>query len=116
MSFIGNGPRLIIDFELYKGSKDEGELTVAKRLLTKVIKEYKHTIDVVVYDALACNSVWINHCIESKVIPVIQVKDNNIISIKEVKTRVNKSLEKNILYDDKRKCEVNYLKKLLKWM
>lgn len=84
MSFIGSGSRLIIDFELYKGSKDsskkdEGELTVTKCLLTKITTEHKHTIDVVVYDVLACNSVWIKHCIESKVIPVIQVKDNNVI-------------------------------------
>jgi len=62
MSLIGKEPRLIIDFEMYKGTedsskKDEGELTVAKRLLSKVVKEHKHTIDVVVYDALACNSV-----------------------------------------------------------
>lgn len=67
MSLIGNEHRLIIDFKLYKGSedsskKDEGELTVAKRLLSKVAKEHKHTIDVVVYDALAGNSSWINHC------------------------------------------------------
>ena len=58
MSLIGKEPRLIIDFEMYKGTedsskKDEGELTVAKRLLSKVVKEHKHTIDVVVYDALA---------------------------------------------------------------
>ncbi len=90
---------LIIDFEMYKGTedsskKDEGELTVAKRLLSKVVKEHKHTIDVVVYDALACNSIWINHCLKSKVIPVIHVKDNNVTSIKEVKTKINKGISK----------------------
>ena len=67
-----------MDFELYKGSedsskKDEGELTVAKRLLSRVAKEHKNTLDVVVYDALACNSSWINHCTANQVIPVIHV-------------------------------------------
>jgi hypothetical protein len=42
----------------------------------------------------AGNSIWINHCHESKVIPVIHVKDNNIISIKEVKTKINKGISK----------------------
>ena len=111
MSLIGKEPRLIIDFEMYKGTedsskKDEGELTVAKRLLSKVAKEHKHTIDVVVYDALACNSVWINHCIKSKVIPVIHVKDNNVTSIKEVKTKINKGISKEGWHDHKRDCDV----------
>ena len=111
MSLIGKEPRLIIDFKLYKGSmdsskKDEGELTVAKRLLNRVTKEHKHTIDVVVYDALACNSNWINHCKENQVIPVIHVKDNNVTSVKEVKTRINKSIVKEVWQDEKRACEV----------
>ena len=111
MSLIGKEPRLIIDFELYKGSedsskKDEGELTVAKRLLGRVAKEHKHMIDVVVYDALACNSSWINHSIANKVIPVVYVKDNNITSIKEAKTKINKSSKKEVWQDEKRDCEV----------
>lgn len=111
MSLIGKEPRLIIDFELYKGTedsskKDEGELTVAKRLLSRVAKEHKHTIDVVVYDALACNSSWINHCLANNVTPVVHVKDNNITSIKEVKTRINKSNVKEVWKDEKRECEV----------
>lgn len=62
MSLIGKEPRLIIDFELYKGiedssKKDEGELTVAKRLLSRVVKEHKHAIDVVVYDALVAGLI-----------------------------------------------------------
>ena len=36
----------------------EGEQNVAKRLLTDVVSVHKKLIDVVVYDALACNSVW----------------------------------------------------------
>lgn len=71
MSLIGKEPRLIMDFELYKGTedsskKDEGELTVAKRLLSRVAKEHKSMIDVVVYDASTCNSSWINHCISKR--------------------------------------------------
>lgn len=111
MSLIGKEPRLIIDFELYKGSedsskKDEGELTVAKRLLSRVVKEYKNTLDVVVYDALACNSSWINHCTVNKVTPLVHVKDNNIGSIKEVKAKINKSDVKEVWQDKKRECEV----------
>ncbi|HHT97715.1 MAG TPA: hypothetical protein GXZ90_07460, partial [Clostridiales bacterium] len=36
--------------------------TVAKRLLEKVRQTYNSMVDIVVYDALACNSIWINHC------------------------------------------------------
>lgn len=48
MPLIGKEPRLIMDFELYKGTKDsskkdEGELSVAKRLLCRVRKAHKHT-------------------------------------------------------------------------
>lgn len=111
MSLIGREPRLIMDFELYKGSedssrKDDGELTVAKRLLSRVVKEHKNILDVVVYDALACNSSWINHCMDNKVIPVVHVKDNNITSIKEVQTKINKSDVKELWQDKKRGCEV----------
>ena len=111
MSLIGKEPRLIIGLELYKGTedsseKDEGELTVAKRLLSRVCKEHKNTLDVVVYDALACNSSWINYCMNHKVIPVVHVKDNNITSIKEVKTKINKSDVKELWQDKKRACEV----------
>ncbi|HHX61044.1 MAG TPA: hypothetical protein GX707_10090, partial [Epulopiscium sp.] len=72
VSLVGSQPRLTIDFELYKGSSDsskkaEGELTVAKRLLEKMCQTYNRLVDIVVYDALACNSVWINHCINNKI-------------------------------------------------
>ena len=67
MSTVGSGPKLVIGFEMYKPgqdstSKDEGELNVAKRLISSVVESHKKLIDVVVYDALACNSIWINHC------------------------------------------------------
>ncbi len=112
MSIVGSEPRLVLDFESYKGTidsskKDEGELTVAKRLLSRVAKEHSKTIDVVVYDALALGSGWINHCNEHNITPIVHVKDNNINSIKEVKIRVNQSIEKGAWFDEKRGCEVS---------
>ena len=111
MSLVGSQPRLTIDFELYKGSSDsskkaEGELTVAKRLLEKMCQTYNRLVDIVVYDALACNSVWINHCINNKITPVVHVKENNISSIKEIKSKINKSKYKEEWQDFKRDCQV----------
>jgi hypothetical protein len=96
LSTIGEGPKLVIDFEQYKPGednalKDEGELTAAKRLIKRVSKEHKNFIDVVVYDALACNSEWINICNQSNIDVVVRVKNNNIKSIKEIKRQINKS-------------------------
>jgi len=59
MSTVGIGPKLVIGFEMYKPgqdavAKDEGELNVAKRLISSVVKSHRKLIDVVVYDALAC--------------------------------------------------------------
>ena len=66
----------------------------------------KGLVDVVVYDALACNSIWINHCINNKIIPVVHVKENNISSIKEIKSKINKSKSKAEWRDCKRSCMV----------
>ena len=79
MSIIGDGPKLVVGFEMYKpgedsASKDEGEQNVAKRLLSDITKTYKNLFDVVVYDALACNSKWINHCIKNKVDAIVRAK------------------------------------------
>jgi len=111
MSIVGSHPRLTIDFELYQGSSDsskkaEGELTVAKRLLEKMRQTYNRLLDIVVYDALACNGVWINHCINNKITPVVHVKENNISSIKQIKSKINKSKCKEGWQDFKRDCEV----------
>ena len=81
MSTVGDGPKLVIDFENYRLgqdsiSKDEGEKNVAKRLLTDVVSAHKKLIDVVVYDALACNSVWINHCVKHHVDVIVRTKNN----------------------------------------
>ena len=97
LSTVGNvRTKLVVDFEQYKpgidnASKNEGELTAAKRLINRVSKEHKNFVDVIVYDALACNSEWINACIKSGVDTVVRVKKNNIKSIRETKYRVNKS-------------------------
>ena len=106
MSIVGDGPKLVIDFENYRpgqdsASKDEGEQNVAKRLLTNVISVHKKLIDVVVYDALACNSVWINHCIEQGVDAIVRTKNNNNNSIREVKKRVNKSEKVEVWTEEK---------------
>jgi hypothetical protein len=76
LSTIGEGAKLIIDFEQYKpgedtATKDEGELTAAKRLITRASENHKHLIDVLVYDAIACNSEWINACISSDIEAVL---------------------------------------------
>jgi hypothetical protein len=87
LSTVGGDTKLVIDFEPYragvdKAIKDEGELTTAKRLLKRVIQNHKNLVDVVVYDAIACNSEWINTCIEDGVDTVVRVKKNNNHSIK----------------------------------
>ncbi|MDR3585791.1 MAG: hypothetical protein P4L59_10785 [Desulfosporosinus sp.] len=97
MSTVGIGPKLFIGFEMYKPgqdsvSKDEGELNVAKRLISSVLKNHKKLIDVVVYDALACNSVWINHCRSLGIDTIVRAKNNNNNnSLRLAKRKVNKS-------------------------
>ena len=95
LSTIGDKPRLVLGFEMMRPDqdsteKDEGELTAAKRLITDVSSSYPKFIDVVVYDALACNSQWINHCLNLKMDFIVRAKKNNINSIKLVKKLVNK--------------------------
>ena len=95
MSLVGSGLNLVLDYEMYNfkidsTKKDEGELNVSKRLLSRVINQHRNFIDIITYDALACNSIFINHCIESGVDAVIRVKKNKNNSIREVKRVVNK--------------------------
>ena len=95
MSTIGDGPKLVIDFEMYKPgldsiSKDEGELTAAKRLVSSVFDKDKSFFEIVVYDALACNSVWINQCITHGVEVVVRAKNNKNNRVRQVKKKVNK--------------------------
>jgi hypothetical protein len=106
MSIVGEGLKLVIDFEMYKTGydsilKDEGELNVAKRLISSVAKSHKNFVDVVVYDALACNSVWINHCKNIGIDAVVRSKNNNNKSLRQVKKRVNKLEPVEIWNDEK---------------
>jgi len=52
---------------------------------------HQNFIDVVVYDALVCNSIWFNHCKTLKVDTIARVKNNNNNSLREVKKLANKS-------------------------
>jgi len=95
MSTVGIGPKLVIGFEMYKpgqdsASKDEGELNVAKRLISSVVKNHKKLIDVAVYDALACNSIWINHCKNLGIDAIVRAKNNNNNSLRLAKKTANK--------------------------
>lgn len=106
MSIVGEGPKLVIDFENYRpgqdsASKDEGEQNVARRLLSEVVRVHKKLINAVVYDALACNSVWINHCIQNGINAIVRTKNNNNNSIREVKKRVNKLEAVEVWKDEK---------------
>ncbi len=94
-SLVGNTIPLVLDFEMYNNNidssnKEDGELTVAKRLITRLTHQYKDFIDIVAYDALACNSVMVNHILNHNLDFVIKVKKNNNNSINEVKSIVNK--------------------------
>lgn len=95
MSLVGEAPNLVLDFEMYNpkvdsSNKNEGEINAAKRLLSRVSKEYRNTVDILTYDALACNSKFINHCIKVDVDAVIRVKMNKNNSIRQIKRTVNK--------------------------
>jgi len=106
MSTVGMGPKLVIGFEMYKPgqdavSKDEGELNVGKRLISSVMKSHNKLIDVVVYDALACNSIWINHCKNLGIDVIVRVKNNNNKSLRLAKKMVNKTEAVDVWEDEK---------------
>ena len=93
MSTIGDGPKMVVGYNTYKPGedsvkKDEGELNAAKRLITDVTRTYADLFDVVVYDALACNSQWFNHCLNLGLDIVVQAKKNKCV--KKVKRLANK--------------------------
>ena len=94
MSLIGDGANLVIDYEMIKHRKEandtgEGELITAKRLLNRAISTHKGLVDVVTYDALACNSVFLNECLNLNIDAVIRVKDNYNLAIRNVKRETN---------------------------
>jgi len=112
MSTVGIAPKLVIDFEMYKpgqdsASKDEGELSVGKRLISSVLKSHKQLINVVVYDALACNSIWINHCKDLGIDAVVRAKNNNNRSLRLAKSKVNKTEAVDVWEDEKGFEKVN---------
>ena len=93
MSTIGNTPNIALDFEMYRAKKneeerDEGEFTAAIRLLNRVVEEYAGLIDIV-YDALACNSVFIKECQKLGIDAIVRVKKTTNLSLKEVKRATN---------------------------
>lgn len=94
MSLIGDGANLVVDYEMIKHRKEandtgEGEIIAAKRLLNKAVSVHKGLIDVVTYDALACNSIFINECLKLNINAVIRVKDNYNLAIRKVKKETN---------------------------
>jgi len=106
MSTIGDNPRLIIGFEMYRpgldaGTKDEGEITTAKRLVANVFERNYNFIDVIVYDSLVCNSIWINHCKQYKVDVIIRAKNNKNNAVRKVKKKINKMAPVEIWKDTK---------------
>lgn len=97
MSLIGDVANLVIDYEMIKHRKEandtgEGELIAAKRLLKRAVSTHKALIDVITYDALACNSVFLNECLKLKINAVIRVKDNYNLAIRRIKTLTNTKL------------------------
>ncbi len=62
-------------------------------MIQRVSENHKKLIDVVVYHAIACNSIWMNTCIEAGIDTIVRVKNNNVESIKSIKKEVNKSDE-----------------------
>ena len=106
MSTVGSGPKLVIGFEMYKpgqdsASKYEGELNVGKRLISSVVKSHRKLIDVVVYDALACNSIWINHCKNLGIDAIVRAKNNNNNSLRLAKKTANKTEAVEVWLDEK---------------
>jgi hypothetical protein len=105
MSTVGIGPKLVIGFEMFKPgqdavSKDDGELNVGKRLISSVMKNHRKLIDVVVYDALACNSIWINHCKSLGVDAIVRAKNNNNKSLRLAKKTANKTAAVEVWVDE----------------
>ena len=73
MSTVGMGPKLVIGFEMYKPGqdsvlKDEGELNVAKRLISSVAKSHRNLNGCVVYDALGCRLLVNGFCVRKFII------------------------------------------------
>ncbi|WP_243450439.1 hypothetical protein [Desulfosporosinus sp. Sb-LF] len=57
-------------------------MNVGKRLIADVAKSHRNLMDVVVYEALACNSIWINHCQNLGIDAIVRAKNNNNNSLR----------------------------------
>jgi len=95
MSLIGNGPSLVLDFEMNKHKNEAndtgaGELASSQKLINRVVSTHSGLVDVVAYDALACNSPFINECRKLNIEAVVRIKKSHIKSIKKVKKKTNK--------------------------
>ena len=95
MSLVGEGINLVIDHETYKYKNEandtgEGELKTSLRLLNRAVYAHKGLIDVVAYDALACNAPFVNQCRQLDIEAVIRVKKSHMLAIKKVKKDTNK--------------------------
>ncbi len=107
---IGEGTNLVIDFETVKHKTEpndtgEGELLAARRLLNRAVSMNNGLIDVVAYDALSCNSVFLNQCINLGIDAVIRVKDSYNLAIREVKRITNKKEPMKCWHDGEYKIE-----------
>jgi len=89
ISTIGKDPRLVIGIEMLEprdgSEKDEGELTGGKRLIKRLKEEHGHFADVIVADALYCNSKWIEEVTGIGMDAVIRVKDARLKITKKAK-------------------------------
>jgi len=89
-AYVGQDPHIIIGQEMLKpkldsASKDEGELSAARRLLNQLHQQHRHFADVIVYDALACNAPWINAVKSYNIDTVVRVKDMRLNIVKDAK-------------------------------
>jgi hypothetical protein len=64
------------------------------------MKNHRKLIDVVVYDALACNSIWINHCKSLGVDAIVRAKNNNNKSLRLAKKTANKTAAVEVWVDE----------------
>jgi len=95
MSLIGNGPSLVLDFEMnkYKNEANDtgaGELISSQKLLNRVVSAHSGLVDVVAYDALACNSPFINECRKLNIEAVVRIKKIILNQLKKLRRKQTK--------------------------
>ena len=110
MSLIGERTNLVLDYELYKHKSEAndtgvGELITSRKLLNRVVSSHNGLIDVVAYDALACNSPFINECRNLNIEAVIRVKKSHMLTIKKVKKETNQKKHINEWRDGDQKVK-----------